>query len=127
MVVAERFVRCAGRGAQIEIGACRSDGTQPGSACGTGIPGPVHQRLGMPGAPLNTTAATGQGGSMKELWNRFIEDESGQGLVEYVLIIAVVAIGLIAALYLFRNNVGNTYENVSTRLQNEPATPWSPS
>lgn len=58
---------------------------------------------------------------MKELWTRFVEDESGQGLVEYVLIIAVVAIGLIGALYLFRNKVNNTYQVVGDRLQNEPA------
>jgi pilus assembly protein Flp/PilA len=58
---------------------------------------------------------------MKELWTRFVEDESGQGLVEYVLIIAVVAIGLIGALYLFRNKVNNTYQVVGNRLEAEPA------
>ena len=58
---------------------------------------------------------------MKELWTRFVKDESGQGLVEYVLIIAVVAIGLIAALYYFRDRVGNTFVNVGQRLENEPA------
>lgn len=61
---------------------------------------------------------------MKELWTRFIKDESGQGLVEYVLIIAVVAIGLIAALYYFRDRVGNTFVNVGERLESEPATPY---
>jgi Flp pilus assembly pilin Flp len=33
---------------------------------------------------------------MIQLWERFWADDSGQGLVEYVLIIALVAIGLIA-------------------------------
>ena len=62
---------------------------------------------------------------MKELWTRFVEDESGQGLVEYVLIIAVVAIALIAALYYFRDRVGNTFVNMGDRLESEPATPFS--
>ena len=63
---------------------------------------------------------------MKHLWTRFVRDESGQGLVEYVLIIAVVAIGLIAALYLFRDKVGNTFEKVATTLENEPVNQWAP-
>ena len=62
---------------------------------------------------------------MKELWTRFVKDESGQGLVEYVLIIAVVAIALIAALYYFRDTVGNTFVNMGDRLESEPATPYS--
>lgn len=63
---------------------------------------------------------------MKELWTRFVEDESGQGLVEYVLIIAVVAIGLIAALYFFRNNVGKTFDTVSNSLANQPGQTYVP-
>ncbi|HSJ13186.1 MAG TPA: Flp family type IVb pilin [Longimicrobiales bacterium] len=63
---------------------------------------------------------------MKELWTRFVEDESGQGLVEYVLIIAVVAIGLIAALYVFRNKVGNTFDSVSQSLNNQPSNTYVP-
>jgi pilus assembly protein Flp/PilA len=57
---------------------------------------------------------------MKELWNRFVSDESGQGLVEYVLIIAVVALGLLAALYFFRNTVSNTYNNTANILDSQP-------
>jgi pilus assembly protein Flp/PilA len=62
---------------------------------------------------------------MKELWTRFVKDESGQGLVEYVLIIAVVAIGIILALYYFRDRVGNTYMNVGQRLESEPSTTFA--
>jgi pilus assembly protein Flp/PilA len=62
---------------------------------------------------------------MKELLTRFIKDESGQGLVEYVLIIAVVAIGLILFLFYFRGKVGSTFKRVGDSLDNYPQQPAS--
>ena len=38
---------------------------------------------------------------LKAMWN----DEAGQGLVEYALIIALVSIGLILALTVLRNSI----------------------
>ena len=58
---------------------------------------------------------------------RLAKDESGQGLVEYVLIIALVAIGLTLALTVFRNRIGSTFDNVNATLQNAPTSPYSPS
>lgn len=55
------------------------------------------------------------------LMQRLQSDESGQGLVEYVLIIALVAIGLVAAMLIFRNAIGNTFTNVTAVLNNAPA------
>ena len=46
---------------------------------------------------------------MHALLDRFVEDESGQGLIEYSLIVALVATVLIAILVLFRNSVGNVF------------------
>ena len=43
---------------------------------------------------------------MKDLLKSFWTDESGQGLTEYALIIALVAIGLIIVLVAFRNEIG---------------------
>jgi pilus assembly protein Flp/PilA len=57
---------------------------------------------------------------MRALVNSFIGDESGQGLVEYALIIALVAIGLIAILVLFRNAIGNVFNTSKNRLNNAP-------
>lgn len=51
-------------------------------------------------------------------------DESGQGLVEYALIIALVAVGLIAILLVLRNSVGNVFRNAATQLNNAPTTPY---
>jgi pilus assembly protein Flp/PilA len=63
---------------------------------------------------------------IQQLFQRFARDESGQGLVEYVLIIALVAVGLIIALTVFRNQIGNTFDNVNTQLNSAPSSPYSP-
>ncbi len=61
---------------------------------------------------------------MKSLWNALWSDESGQGLVEYALIIALIAVGLIAILLVLRNSIGNVFNNAATQLNNAPATPY---
>lgn len=58
---------------------------------------------------------------MKEFWIKLWEDESGQGLVEYVLIIALVAIGLIAVMLLFRDSIGDIFTAIKDRLDAAPA------
>ncbi len=63
---------------------------------------------------------------MYEMFQRLAKDESGQGLVEYVLIIALVAIGLVLALTVFRNQIGKTFDNITGELANAPTTPYSP-
>ena len=61
---------------------------------------------------------------MKSLVRALWSDESGQGLVEYALIIALVAVGLIAILLVLRNSVGNVFRNAATQLNNAPASPY---
>ena len=58
---------------------------------------------------------------MSNFVQRFWKDESGQGLVEYVLIIALVAIGLIAVMIVFRNSIGGTFDTITGELNNAPA------
>ncbi len=53
---------------------------------------------------------------MRALLDRFVEDESGQGLIEYSLIVALVATVLIAILVLFRNSVGNVFNGSKNEL-----------
>ena len=57
---------------------------------------------------------------------RFWNDESGQGLTEYALIIALVAVGLIGILILFRNEIGNVFNRAKDELNNAPAQPYVP-
>ena len=61
---------------------------------------------------------------MRALWSAFWSDDSGQGLVEYALIIALVAVGLVAILLVLRNSIGNVFNNAATQLNNAPATPY---
>jgi pilus assembly protein Flp/PilA len=53
---------------------------------------------------------------MRAVLDGFIADESGQGLVEYALIAALVAVGLIAILVVFRNSVGNVFNGSRNEL-----------
>jgi pilus assembly protein Flp/PilA len=46
----------------------------------------------------------------------FIRDERGQGLVEYALIIAVIAIALIVAMIFMRDQITNVFSNIGNNL-----------
>jgi len=48
----------------------------------------------------------------------FFKDESGQGMVEYGLIIALIAIAVIAALKLLGPAVTSIFTNATTELNN---------
>jgi pilus assembly protein Flp/PilA len=61
---------------------------------------------------------------MLALWSKFMNDESGQGLVEYALIIALVAIGLIVILTLLRNSIGNVFNVSRNALDAAPTTSY---
>jgi pilus assembly protein Flp/PilA len=46
------------------------------------------------------------------------QDEEGQGLVEYALIILLVAIAVVGLLTALGGNVGNVFTSISTTLTN---------
>lgn len=48
---------------------------------------------------------------------RFFKDESGQGMVEYALIIALIAVAVIAAITLLGGNISDMFTDVSDELQ----------
>jgi pilus assembly protein Flp/PilA len=51
-----------------------------------------------------------------ELIKRFVREEEGQGLVEYALIIGLIAIVAIAALSLAGSQVSTIFGNITTEL-----------
>ena len=48
--------------------------------------------------------------------NAFLRDDSGQGLVEYSLIIAVIAIAVIVAMIFLRGQIQNIFSNIGNNL-----------
>ena len=46
----------------------------------------------------------------------FLRNDEGQGLVEYALIIAVIAIVVIVAMVFFRNQLTNYFSNIGNNL-----------
>jgi pilus assembly protein Flp/PilA len=51
---------------------------------------------------------------IKNLWN----DESGQGLTEYAVIIALVAVGLLLVLIAFREAIAQVFRDTTSELGN---------
>jgi pilus assembly protein Flp/PilA len=47
---------------------------------------------------------------------RFFADEHGQGLVEYALILAVIAIAVIVAMIFLRDQLSNIFSNIGNNL-----------
>ena len=46
----------------------------------------------------------------------FWRDDEGQGLVEYALIIVVIAIAVIVAMVFFKNQLQNQFSNIGNNL-----------
>ncbi len=46
----------------------------------------------------------------------FFRDDEGQGLVEYALIIAVIAIAVIVAMIFLRGQIQNIFSNIGNNL-----------
>jgi pilus assembly protein Flp/PilA len=63
---------------------------------------------------------------MKDLMQRFWNDETGQGLTEYALVLALVSVGLIAVLVLFRDAIGKVFDRVVEVLQGAPEGGYTP-
>lgn len=54
---------------------------------------------------------------MKNIWKNFVSEESGQGMVEYGLIIALIAVVLIVVLSAMSDSLGGTFGKISDALE----------
>ena len=55
---------------------------------------------------------------MKQLLKKLVVEDSGQDLIEYALVAALVGLGAVAAMKGLSNSVKNTYNGVGTSLAN---------
>jgi pilus assembly protein Flp/PilA len=55
---------------------------------------------------------------MTHLLRSIAADDSGQNLIEYALVAAIVALGSVAALKSLGNGIGNTFNGVQNSLSN---------
>ncbi len=51
---------------------------------------------------------------MREILKRLVREEDGQGLSEYALIIALVAVLLIASLIAFKNKIVEVFQDITS-------------
>ena len=54
---------------------------------------------------------------MKQWRSMVPKRESGQAVLEYALVLALVAVGLLVGLLLFRSTLGNAYGRMTHRVQ----------
>ncbi len=54
--------------------------------------------------------------SLKERLALFLQDDSGQDMIEYVLIATLIALGSIAATKTLSNNLSNAFTNIGTSV-----------
>lgn len=55
---------------------------------------------------------------MKQHLSKFLKDESGQDLIEYALVAALVGLGSVAAMSGLSNSIANTFNGVGNALTN---------
>jgi pilus assembly protein Flp/PilA len=79
-----------------------------------GLRHPTQPSLNFPQAEGRTTAKHAREEDTQML--AFFKEEDGQGLVEYALIIAVIAIAVIVAMIFLRGQLQNIFSNIGNNL-----------
>jgi pilus assembly protein Flp/PilA len=59
--------------------------------------------------------------NVKQLLKELVKEDSGQDLIEYALVAALVGLGSVAALSGLTNSVANSFNNIGNALQNATA------
>jgi pilus assembly protein Flp/PilA len=57
--------------------------------------------------------------NMKQLLTNLINEDSGQDLIEYALVAALVGLGAVAAMKGLSNTISNTFNTIGTSLSNQ--------
>jgi pilus assembly protein Flp/PilA len=70
------------------------------------------------GEPLHDAQAV-RSANMKQLAKQIITDESGQDLIEYVLVAAIISLSAILAVHSLANAIGNGFNSVSNSFNND--------
>jgi pilus assembly protein Flp/PilA len=58
---------------------------------------------------------------MNQLMKKFVLDESGQDLIEYALVAALVALGSVASMNTLAGSIANTFNGIGNSLTNAVA------
>jgi len=58
---------------------------------------------------------------MKQLLKNLATEDSGQDLIEYALVAALVGLGAVASITTLKNTISNTFNSVGTQLTNATA------
>ena len=53
---------------------------------------------------------------MKQIFSNLMNDESGQDLIEYALVAALVGLGVVAAMKTLSTNIGSAFTSIGTTL-----------
>jgi pilus assembly protein Flp/PilA len=55
---------------------------------------------------------------MKQLLKKLATEDSGQDLIEYALVAALVGLGAVASITALKNSISNTFNSIGTQLSN---------
>ena len=55
---------------------------------------------------------------MKQLLKNLMTEDSGQDLIEYALVAALVGLGAVASITALKNSISNTFNSIGTQLSN---------
>jgi len=56
--------------------------------------------------------------NMKQLMANLMSEDSGQDLIEYALVAALVGLGAVTAMTGLKNSISNTFNGIGTQLTN---------
>ena len=74
--------------------------------------------------PNSATWSLRKSKDVKIMFKRFFNEESGQGMVEYGLIIALIAVVLIGALVAMNGGLNNIFKSTANALNNPNSATW---